>query len=197
MTATTFLRFFLFGAGAFSLGACGREAAQLPAQPAGAAAMGGAAPAAAREFSGAYRVTGKTVEKGTSNSRPLSGTIILVQTGDGYTATFELETALPTPDGDPAHAQVIGKGEGVIAGGALKGTAQTQIVWADVPGVNSNFAFVPKRYGPRITSSSVAKVQPDGSILIEIDSEPAAGAQYAPTHTTLRGTRVTAEKASN
>jgi hypothetical protein len=194
MTARTCL---LVCACAFALSGCGRESEPTPAQGSDTGEAASAPAATQREFSGAYRVSGKTVEKGTSNSRTLGGTIILVQAGDGYTATFELETALPTPEGDTSHAQVIGKGEGVVADGALKGTAQTQIVWADVPGVNSNFAFVPKRYGPRITSSSVGTLQPDGSIVIEIDSEPAAGAQYAPTHTTLRGSRVPAGKTSN
>ena len=186
MTARTLA---LVCASTLAFSGCGREADEK-------AAPGPVASAPApREFSGTYRVKGKTVEKGgTRGARPLAGTIILVQQGDAYTSTFELETELPTPEGAPAHAQVIGKGDGVVTNDGLKGTAQTQIVWSDVPGVNSQFAFIPKRYGPRIASLSTARLQPDGTIVIEIDSEPIAGSAYIPTHTTLRGARVPADR---
>ncbi|HME71639.1 MAG TPA: hypothetical protein VKM54_17475 [Myxococcota bacterium] len=142
-------------------------------------------------------MSGKTIEKGTTNSRPLEGTIILVQEGDAYTATFDLQTELPTPQGPSARAQVVGKGDGAVKGAGLEGTATTQIVWATVPGVDSQFAFVPKRFGPRLASESKARLQPDGSILIEIDIQGVGGSRYVPTHTTLRGVRMREAKAPN
>jgi hypothetical protein len=149
------------------------------------------------DVSGAYRVSGKTIEKGTTNSRSLDGTIILVQEGNGYTATFDLQTELPTPEGATAHAQVVGKGDGTVKGTALQGTATTQIVWAAVPGVDSQFAYVPKRFGPRLSSESKAQLQADGTLLIEIDSKGVGDSEYRPTHTTLRGVRVNEGPAPN
>jgi hypothetical protein len=176
---------------------CGRSSQQNAVPAVGSAPMA-AVPAKARpDFSGAYRVSGKTIEKGTTNSRPLDGTIILVQEGDSYAATFDLQTELATPEGPSARAQVVGKGEGLVKGQGLEGTATTQIVWAAVPGVDSQFAFLPKRFGPRLASESKARLQPDGSILIEIDSKGIGGSRYTPTHTTLRGVRISETKAAN
>ena len=177
--------------------ACGRGSAQktLPEVSSAPAAV---QPGNAKsDFSGAYRVSGKTIEKGTTNSRPLDGTIILVQEGDAYTATFDLQTELPTPEGPSARAQVIGKGDGMVKGAGLEGRATTQIVWATVPGVDSQFAFVPKRFGPHLASESKARLQPDGSILIEIDSKGVGDSRYTPTHTTLRGVRISESRAPN
>jgi hypothetical protein len=177
-----------------SFPACGRGSAQKTV-PEVSSAPAATAPANARpDFSGTYRVSGKTIEKGTTNSRPLDGMIILVQEGDAYTATFDLQTELPTPEGPSARAQVVGKGDGAVKEDGLEGTATTQIVWAAVPGVDSQFAFVPKRFGPRLASESKARLQPDGSILIEIDSKGVGGSRYTPTHTTLRGIRMGATK---
>jgi hypothetical protein len=177
-----------------SFPACGRGSEQKT-EPEVRSAPPGTAPAKARpDFSGAYQVSGKTIEKGTTNSRPLDGVIILVQEGDAYTATFDLQTELPTPEGPSARAQVVGKGDGSVKPEGLEGTATTQIVWSAVPGVDSQFAFVPKRFGPRLASESKARLQPDGSILIEIDSKGVGGSRYTPTHTTLRGVRMSGTK---
>jgi hypothetical protein len=183
--------------GLLTLPSCGRGSAQKVVPQVGAAPPTEPLPEAAADFSGAYRVSGRTIEKGTTNSRPLEGTIILVQEGNSYTATFDLQTELATPEGPSARAQVVGKGEGAVKGTALEGSATTQIVWAAVPGVDSQFAFVPKRFGPRLESKSKARLQADGSILIEIDSEGIGGSSYTPTHTSLRGVRVNEGRATN
>jgi hypothetical protein len=44
----------------------------------------------------------------------------------------------------------------------------------------------------RIRSSSLATVSTDGSVTVKIESTPAPGEQYAPTRTTLRGSRIAA-----
>ena len=94
-------------------------------------------------IAGTYRVTGFTVEKETGKQREISGTVIMSQEGDHYTSTFNLTTLFPTPDGD-LQSDVIGKGEGTIEGRILRGTATTQIVMAQVPGVDAQFAFIPR-----------------------------------------------------
>ena len=87
-------------------------------------------------------------------------------------------------------AQVVGTGEGKINGRTLNGTAATQIILAQVPGVDAAFSFLPRAYGPRLESSSKTTLNDDGSVLIEIDNKPAAGEEYLATHTTLRGARI-------
>lgn len=148
--------------------------------------------------SGTYKVSGATVDKQSGQERAIEGTIILAQEGDRYTATFDLDTTYPSPEASPdaekgrmIQADVIGKGEGVISGNTLEGTAHTQIVMGTVEGVDTAFAFVPRMVGARIVNDSTATIHPDGSITIEIENRPAEGeTQYRPTRTTLRGTRV-------
>lgn len=147
------------------------------------------AAAAPRDFTGTYRVSGQTVEEATGRSRDISGTIVLAQEGDEYTASFELETLFPTTEGASA-AQVVGTGKGMLDGAQLLGTADTQIILAQVPGVDADFAFLPRQYGPRITSRSVAELDEQGDLTIEIKSEAAAGEEYRSTRTTVRGARI-------
>jgi hypothetical protein len=140
-------------------------------------------------FSGHYHVKGVTVQKASGVTRELRGTIILVQKGDSYTSTFDLQTKFPTVNG-AVQAQVVGKGEGKVEGRKATGTAQTQILLAEAPGVDPGFAMLQPTAGPRIVSESVAKLGKDGMISIEINSKAAPGQEYAATHTTLKGERM-------
>ncbi|MCH6563028.1 MAG: hypothetical protein IH800_11525 [Myxococcales bacterium] len=150
-------------------------------------------PAAAKQaivsLEGTYRVTGFTVEKESGSQREIAGTVILRQDGDRYISTFNLTTLFPTPDG-PLKSDVIGRGEGTIEGRSLRGSAITQIIMAQVPGVDAKFAFIPRFVGPRLVSSTVARLGEDGLLTVEIESEPSEGQTYAATRTTVSGTRI-------
>ncbi len=140
-------------------------------------------------IAGLYEVTGLTTELETGDQRKIAGTVILSQQGDRYTSTFSLRTMFPTPSG-PLPAEVIGKGEGTIEGATLEGAAVTQVVMSTVRGIDPAFAFVPRRVSQRILSSTAVEISPDGRVQIEIQSQPAEGAMYAPTTTTLMGALV-------
>ncbi|MEN8184165.1 MAG: hypothetical protein ABFS46_16690 [Myxococcota bacterium] len=141
------------------------------------------------ETSGQFEVTGVTVEKRTGTQRPIAGKVVLVQEGDRYTAHFELST--PYGGSGAAAAEVIGTGEGRVAGNTLRGRAETQLVLAQVPGVDVGFAFGPRQVGPRIVSTSVVEFFPDGSIHIEMQNRPASEEEdYTPSETTLVGYRL-------
>ncbi len=146
-------------------------------------------PGAADAISGLYKVTGVTVEQESGDEREIAGTVILAQQGDRYTVTFDLTTQFPTPSG-PVQSDVIGQGEGSVDGEILEGTAETQIVAASVPGVDSKFAFIPRQVSARIVSTTVSRVYADGSVSIEIESQPVEGQQYAATRTSLKGERI-------
>ena len=141
---------------------------------------------------GMYRVKGATVDKATGEKRDISGTVILAIEGDSYTATFHLTTTFPAPGTDPVAAEVIGSGEGTVEGRTLTGTAHTQVVVAGVPGVDPNFAFIPRQVSTRLISDSVTTIARDGSVTIQTDSRGEPGEDYAPTRTTLRGSRIAA-----
>jgi hypothetical protein len=122
--------------------------------------------------------------------------VILKQKGDTYTASFKLDTTFPGAE-DPVQADVIGNGEGTIDGRTLRGTTKTQLVVSTVPGVDTDFAFVPRIVGARIVSTAVTEIAPDGSVVIELANQPAEGEEdYLPTQTRLTGHRVADDSAS-
>ena len=166
---------------------CGRGERDVAAAPPGRS--GGET----RVVSGKWDVEGVTVEKASGKTRQISGTIILAEQGGHYTSTFDLDTILPSPDG-PMQAQVIGEGEGTVAGSTLVGSAHTQIVVSSAPNVDPGFAFVPRRVGARIVSKTRATLLDDGTISIEIESDAEAGQTYPSTRTTLKGSYVEPRK---
>jgi hypothetical protein len=62
-------------------------------------------------------------------------------------------------------------------------------VISTVPGIDPAFAFIPRMTSTRIVSNSVTSIAADGSVLILIENEPAAGEDYSPSRTSLRGIR--------
>jgi len=142
----------------------------------------------AAPISGQYEVSGTTTETSTGSKREIAGTVILAEHGNKYTATFHLATAFESASGS-MPAEVIGKGSGRIDDRELRGTAEIQIVVTTVPGIDPAFAFIPRTTSTRIVSNSVTTIAPDGSVVIQIENEPAAGEDYAPSRTSLRGIR--------
>ncbi len=140
-------------------------------------------------ITGMYEVSGVTVTKRSGEKRNLAGKIILLEQDGKYTATFDLATEFPM-GGEAFPAGVIGKGEGLIEGRKLTGTAETQLVVATVPGVDTAFAYLPRQVSTRILSTSTTTIAADGTVEIEIENQPAAGEEYAPTRTTLHGSRI-------
>jgi len=138
---------------------------------------------------GLYEVAGTTVDTTTGRKRDISGTVVLADRGDSYAASFHLETIWEGMDGI-LPADVIGKGSGTIEGRMLRGSAETQLVISTVPGIDPGFAYIPRTTTTRLVSKSVTTIADDGTILILIENAPAAGEIYAPTRTTLHGTRI-------
>lgn len=141
------------------------------------------------EISGMYRVRGLTTVIGTNQSREISGTVILVQNGSSYTATFDLKTNYPGPDG-ALRADVIGTGEGRIEGSSLKGSTQTQILASRVPGLDPGFTLVPHSFGVRVVSNAEGTIKSDGSLEFHLENRGAKGEAYIPTRTSVTGVRV-------
>ncbi|MDP6979559.1 MAG: hypothetical protein QF570_13315 [Myxococcota bacterium] len=142
------------------------------------------------EITGRYKMSGVTTTPGSDQKRKIRGTIILEQKGDKYTASYEFKTSFPG-EGQPVDADVIGVGDGDIQGRKLIGTAKTQIVVSSVPGVDTGFAFAPRRVSARIVSNSTAEYQADGTFEVEIESRADEGeTDYQATRTRMRGKRI-------
>jgi hypothetical protein len=173
---------------AATLAACGESG---PSEPPDVAAIDPV------PISGLYDVKGVTRPlAGPGQERRIAGTVILKQQGDGYTATFKLDTTFPGAE-EPLQADVIGHGDGAVEGRTLRGTADTQLVVSTVPGVDTDFAFVPRIVGARVTSTSTTTIAPDGTVVIELDNRPAEGEHdYLPTRTRLTGRRVADDSAA-
>ncbi len=163
------------------LGACGGEEEQ--------SGSAGQPEAAAPVIAGMYEMQGTTTEKKSGATRMISGMVIIAQEGGTYTATFDLNTSFPTPDGK-TEADVIGKGTGHIRGKELDGKAETQLVLAGVPGVDTQFAFVPRLVSKRLVSTMTGRLRDDGTLVVETENEGIEGEQYAATRTVLTGRRV-------
>jgi hypothetical protein len=145
----------------------------------------------ATPIAGMYQVRGFTVAVESGHKREIAGTVILAEEGERYIATFNLSTTYPGAE-EALPAEVIGKGEGTIEGRTLRGSAQTQLVMATVPGVDPGFAYIPRMVSTRIISDTLTTIASDGSVSIEIENQPAPGEDYSPTRTTLRGARTSA-----
>ena len=148
-----------------------------------------AAEAGADPFSGTYDVVGTTVDVASGDTRRIEGHVVLSLKNGRYQAASELTTDFPT-HGGPVHTDVIGTGDGELHGELLSGTAKTQLVIQTVPGVDTNFAFIPRQVGPRIVSSWKAHLDADGTLIVELSNKAEKGEVYRPTKTTLRGKRV-------
>ena len=146
-------------------------------------------PSAPADIGGTYEVKGVTVETESGSERKISGTIVLTQDGDSFTSSVSLDTRYPS-EGGSLDAEVIGTGEGRINGSKLEGSTDVQLVLATVAGVDTQFAFIPRIVGPRISSSFTGEVAEDGSTELKIENRAVEGETYSPTRTTLRGVRV-------
>jgi hypothetical protein len=142
------------------------------------------------EIAGLYEVEGTTTVLATGDEREIAGKVILAMEGDRYTSTFSLTTTFPAPEGGTRITDVIGKGEGIIEGNVIKGTAETQLMMGALPGIDPKFPYLPRTFGATIASTTVATIAGDGTITVEIQSEQAGDQDYPPTRTTLRGARV-------
>ncbi len=138
---------------------------------------------------GTWKVEGLTTVIGQEVSREIAGTVVLTQDGTSYSASFELETDYPSPDGT-VPAQVVGTGQGRVRGSTMAGSAQTQIVASQVPGIDPGFTMVPATFGVRVRSTAVGELRRDGSIEFELENQGAEGERYVPTRTRVTGVRI-------
>jgi len=138
-------------------------------------------------ISGVYRVDGVTVQANTGRLRDVSGTVTLQGHGNGYTATIDLSTLYPTSTGD-IPAEIEGKAFGRQIGDHLVGTAQTQMRPAAGVGISGTGGAPAEELV--VVSSSVASVDENGKLDIQLLNDPAPGQDYSPSVTVLSGTRL-------
>ena len=141
------------------------------------------------EVTGRYQMSGVTTTPGSDLKRKISGLMRIEQAGELYKASYEFKTKFPG-EGAPMDADVIGVGEGKVDGRSITGSAHTQIVVSSVPGVDTNFAFAPRKVSARIVSTTTGEFDPEGMLVIEIESHADQGETYQATRTRMRGRRI-------
>jgi hypothetical protein len=152
-------------------------------------------PAPLGDLEGYYRANGITVERAAGVKRPLSGVLIVApaREGRGWDLRFSFKTQISTPDGS-VRADLIGTGDGLVERGELRGHAETQVIWAAIPGVDPQFAFIPGRLGPRIQSTFSMRPGDDADAFRgEVETVAAPGFEYAATRSTMRLERISRE----
>ncbi len=129
----------ILGWAAFSLACGGGDSGEADAPVTDATPIGGR-----------YEVRGVTIALESGHRRDIAGTVILAEDGGSYTAAFQLQTTYPGAE-EALPAEVIGTGVGSIEGRTLRGTAQTQLSMATVPGARAGWTgavpAAPPRFG--------------------------------------------------
>ena len=148
------------------------------------------------DLEGYYRAQGITVERAAGIKRRLAGVLIVSPARDGaggFALRFNFKTQISTPDGG-VQADLIGTGDGRVEGGELRGHTETQVIWAAIPGIDPQFAFIPGRLGPRIRSTfSMRPGDEAEEFRAEVETVAAPGFEYAATRTTMRLERISRE----
>lgn len=151
-------------------------------------ALLGASAEEPRYVGGEYRMTGTITIKDSGERRAISGDVIIDQRGTEYRSTYHLRTRVRGENG-LVHADVIGRGEGKIAGDELVGTVETQLIVATVPGAYGTAAYVPRRFGPVITQETRGKIDPHGVLTIEAEYTPVEGGPDQASKLWIQGER--------
>ena len=141
------------------------------------------------DYRGIYRVRGTTVEIENGATREIEGLVVLKRDGAGYITNFDLRTAMSV-DGEETRisVEIIGNGTAFVDRDmVLRGESHTQLVRAIIPGVDARFPFLPRVIGAKIISSTTARIRPDGTLEVDIESHPQKGENYAATRTTIIG----------
>lgn len=138
------------------------------------------------EVAGTYRVEGVTVQSNRGELRDVSGTITLKTEGSGYTAEIALTTLYPT-DVAAIPAEIAGHASGRMVGSRLVGTAETHMRPGAGVELSGQGGTPPEDLV--VFSSSVATIDEDGRLTIQIQNEPEKGQAYAPSITVLAGLR--------
>ena len=85
------------------------------------------------------------------------------------------------------RADVVGRGEGRVAGGTLEGTAESQLFLASVGGAHGATPYMPRLMGPILRQATRGSVGEEGELRIELDYTPVEGGPREASHVLLRG----------
>ena len=88
--------------------------------------------------------------------------------------------------------KLIGFGEAKLDGDVFKGTAEVRTLISEIPGIDAEAAYIPKKFGPTLDAVAEGQVVEDGVIEFEIRSTLTGEGFTLPEgrRTVVRATRV-------
>jgi hypothetical protein len=144
--------------------------------------------AEATGISGTYDAHGAQVVEATGARRPLAGRMTFTQEGSAVEVSFHIRgmTRLrPTDRLQPVD--YVGSGSGKLDGVELTGRIEVHVI----PVLSSTaVASAPRKPAVVIPNDFSGKLEPDGSLRIELEYKPRPGGPPDPLQVEVRGTRV-------
>jgi hypothetical protein len=144
------------------------------------------------DIAGIYELDGETTVEGSVDQFHITGKLLIRQ--DGPNCTTSVEGLFQRVEGDagPASFAMIGTGTAELTGRKFYGVSTTQTMISEVPGMDVNAPFMPRKFGPKLETIADGEVLADGTIVVELRSTQSGEGFVLPEgrKTILRAKRV-------
>lgn len=144
------------------------------------------------DIAGIYDLDGETTVQGSTEQFHISGKLLIEQDGKDCTTSVEGLFQRVRGDAGPAGFAMIGTGTARLTGRKFYGVSTTQTLISEVPGMDVNAPFMPRKFGPKLETIADGEVLEDGTIVVELKSKQTGEGFVLPEgrKTILRATRV-------
>jgi len=120
------------------------------------------------DVAGIYELDGETTVEGTVDQFHITGKMLIRQEGRNCTTSVEGLFQRVKGESGPAGFAIIGTGTAELTGRKLYGVSTTQTLISEVPGMDVNAPFMPRKFGPKLETIADGEVLEDGTIVVEL-----------------------------
>ena len=147
---------------------------------------------APHDIAGIYEMDGDTTVEGAPDRFHVSGKLVIRQ--DGSDCDINVDGAFRRLEGTagPSAVKLIGTGDAELEGDVFRGTAEVQTIMSEIPGVDVEAAYMPKKFGPTLAAVAEGRVVEEGVLEFEIRTTLSGEGFTLPEkrRTVVRATRV-------
>ncbi len=120
------------------------------------------------DIAGIYEMDGDTTVEGAPDRFHVTGKLVIRQ--HGTDCDISVDGAFRRVEGTagPAGVKLIGTGQAKLDGDVFTGTAKVQTLMSEVPGIDAEAAYIPKKFGPTLDAVAEGRVIADGVLEFEI-----------------------------
>jgi hypothetical protein len=144
------------------------------------------------DIAGIYEMDGDTTVEGAPDRFHVSGRLVIRQ--HGADCDINVDGAFRRVEGTsgPSGVKLVGTGDARLEGDVFTGTAEVQTIMSEVPGVDVDAAYIPKKFGPTFAAVAEGKVVEEGVLEFEIRTTLSGEGFTLPEkrRTAVRATRV-------